>query len=45
MAKMALPSPPASYEELIEGQPSAEGSGYPGCSDRQHLRAGWPAEF
>jgi hypothetical protein len=42
---MALPSPPASYEELIEGQPSAEGSGYPGCSDRQHLRAGWPAEF
>jgi hypothetical protein len=44
MAKIALPSPPASYEELIEGQPSGEG-GYPGCSERQHLRPGWPAEF
>jgi hypothetical protein len=44
MAQIALPSPPASYEDLIEGQPSDQGP-YPGCPDRQYLRPGWPAEF
>jgi hypothetical protein len=41
---MPLQGPPASYEDLIEGQPAKEGP-YPGFSDRGHLRPGWPVEF
>jgi hypothetical protein len=36
--------PPASYDDLIEGQPSTDGP-YTSFTERRHLEIGWPSEF